>query len=583
MEIDLEKKSKELKEIVSQYETPNFLGNIGLMMQLIASPDKLGSLEGLSSPQRQLYYVAALNLTSSNEKIKKVQFSNNEWDAIKRLLNEIEIGYQQFFYPKNQEDVNDEWKNKRRIAMPTFLGYFNQGHLNYEEQVIERVIEYFTPFDSDIKNSLGLSVSEFVEIYNYIDELPNKFLDENVNHKDGQVSWQEFTERMTANGINPDKWIEHMPAHLNNYIEFVKDKGKMYRFTNKQLEEKFGSNRTNAFLSALTAKRTETSFLYYTETNPLYLSPIFQVSQDEYQIMETKQLIHAIYNLLQQLCVNAENLKEKFYAVRGDKLEEKIVKVFQVFFKNKAIVYKGFYTQKGHEQDVLILINGTAFIIEAKSSKRKEPRRDPDKAYELILSNFAETIQKGYDQAYRVKDYFLDREVMKIYSDQGLTNHIVDINTKKFHNVFSLVVTLENFGLIQADLNELLEIYDNDEFPWSLCLDNLEIFLLTLTKQKKTLADLVHFLNIRQNMHGHVYCSDELEICGGFLKGIITKKISESSQIIAIYPDVADIFDRYYHKGGLGFENEKNMKLKTDEKYFRVGVDSVKNNKAEKR
>lgn len=581
--IDLEQKSKELKDFVSKYDTTNFLGNISLMMQLIGSPDKSGSLRGLNSPQRQLYYVAALNLTSSQEKAVKYQFSNEEWNKIKQFLNEIEIGYNEFFYPKRPEDIDEEWRDRRRVAMPSFLSYFNLGHLNYEEQVIDRVAEYFMPLDAKIKAHFGISVNDFIEVYNFIDAIPNQFLREKINHKEGQETWEQFANRMSNKGIMPDKWMDHMPEHLNNFFDFMKDNGKMYRFSFKQLEDKFGTSIASAFLSALTSVRDDNVFLYYTERNQLYTKPVFKTDTGEFQILETKQLIHSIYNLLAEFCINDPDLKDKFYEVRGFKLEDKIEKVFQKYFKNKATVYKGFYTQKGHEQDLLILINGTALIIEAKASKRIEPRRDPDQAYASILRNFDETIQKGYDQAYRVKEYFLNNQPLKIYRDQALTKLITEINTKKFYNVFSIVVTLETFGLIQADLGELLEIYEDDSYPWSVGIDDLEVLLLTLVKQKKTLADFVHFLYVRENLHGHLFCSDELEVCGAFLKGMVNKKIAEGDEMVALFHDMSAIFDKYYHWGGLGFDAEKNMDLKTDDKYFRIGVDSVKNDKAEKR
>lgn len=572
--IDLEQKSKELKALVAQYDTKIFMGDISSMMQLITAPDPIRSLKGLSSPQRQLYYVAGLNLASSSDKITKERFSDEEWAKIKVLLNEIEIGYNQFFYTEKSEDIEEDWIARRRVAMPSFLSYFNLGPLNYEEQVIDRVIEYFTPFETDIRNALGLGINDFIDIYNYVDSLPNKYLNDKINRKKGDEGWKAFAQRMSESGLTPDKWNEQMPENLKNVFEMVHDHGQLYRFSYTDLEKEFGNLIATKFLQALTSQRQETPFIYYTEQNPFYLKPLFKINENEYQILETKQLIHAIYNLLADFCISEQKRKDKFYLIRGNKLEDKIVQVFQKFFDDKAVVYKGYYTVKGSEQDILVMFNKTAFIIEAKASKFKEPRRDPDKAYQLILDNFEEVIQKGYDQAYRVKEFFIDKTPIELYSDEKLLNLITVIDTKRIHNVFSIVVTLETFGLIQADLSEMLVTFDNDCYPWSLGIDNLEVFLLTLKKRKKTLNDLVYFLNIREQLHGHLVCADELEVCGAFLKGRIDKKVAESDTLIVTLPDMAAIFDEHYHWGGLGFKNERNMHIKTDPKYFRIGVDS---------
>lgn len=574
MNISLEQKSKELKKMVSQFETKAFLGEISSLMKFISAENPLQLLKGLSSPLRQLYYLAGLNLTSASDPSQPLrsQFTQEEWDKMKKLIIEIEFGYQEFFYPKTEEEVDEEWKMRRMIAMPTFLNYFNQGPLNYEEQVIERVIEYFTPFNSEIKCQFGLDVNEFIEIYTFIDALPNKFLNEKINRKDGQ-SWEDFAQSMIVKGLRPDEWNDHLPGHFKELFQFMNDKGRMHRFNIQQLTEIFGEDKSNGFLNALTCNRSEDSFLYYTESNPLHYKPIFRINDNEFQSIELKQIIHAIFNIFFDFCTAKNSLKEKFYAVRGDKLEEKIERVFQKYYNNKATVYKSYYTTDGNEQDLLFLIDGgVALIVEAKASKRKEPRRDPDKAYPLILDNFEEVIQKGYDQAYRVKSKFLDKETLKLYSDQQLTKHLADINTKKYPNVFSIIVTLERFGHIQTDLSMLLEVWDNDQLPFSVCIDDLEVFLLTLNKLKRKKSELVQFLYLREKLHEKLICSDELEICGGFLEKKITYKSASQKNIIALTPDLSGIFDDHYHRGGIGFENEKNMNFKTDGKYHILGT-----------
>ena len=573
MNIDLELKSKELKDLVSQFETPKFIGEISSMMQFISAENPTESLKGLSSPLRQLYYLAGLNLTSTvlPSTPLRPQFTQEEWDKMKELINEIENGYEQLFFPQTEDEVDEEWTMRRMIAMPTFLNYFNQGPLNYEEQVIERVIEYFTPFNSEIKTQFGIDINDFIKIYTYIDSLPNKFLDEKINRKDGQ-SWEEFAQSMIEKGLRPEEWNDHMPSHFKELFQFMYDKGAMHRFTIQQLTEVFGAEKSNLFLNALVCSRSESPFLYYTEANILHSKPIFKVNDSEFQSIELKQIIHAIFNIFFEFCTANNSLKDKFYAVRGDKLEEKIENVIQKYFNNKATVYKSYYTTDGNEQDLLFLIDGSvALIVEAKASKRKEPRRDPDKAYPLILSNFDEVIQKGYDQAYRVKNKFLSKEILKLYSDQQLTKHIADINTKKYYHVFSIIVTLDRFGQIQTDLSELLEIWDNDEFPLSICIDDLEIFLLTLSKLKKNKSELVLFLHLREKLHQKLICSDELEICGGFINKKITYKTALQDKIIALTPDLSGVFDEHYHKGGIGFTNEKNMIFKTDSKYHIIG------------
>ena len=119
MIIDLEKKSKELKDYVSQYESTKFLGDITFLIQHIRFDNPIKNLKGLSSPQRQLYYLAGLNITSqSNQHTKlKAQYSDDEFEHIKGLLNDIELGYTNFFYPKNDRSVIFNYTIKNQLQL----------------------------------------------------------------------------------------------------------------------------------------------------------------------------------------------------------------------------------------------------------------------------------------------------------------------------------------------------------------------------------------------------------------------------------------------------------------------------------
>lgn len=574
MKIDLAQKSKELKDFVSQFETTMFLGDISSLIQFIRFDSPINSLKGLSSPQRQLLYIAALNVTSAidDTKAMKAQYSDEDFEHIKVLLNEIENGYEQFFYPKPDDLIDEDWKMKRMVAMPTFLGYFNQGLLNYEEQIIERIEEYFKPFEKEINNHFNLSVADFIDIYNFIDQVPNNYLNKKINKKEGQQTWEEFGNEMQSKNIPPWEWQPHLPEHFQNLFEWMYDKGKMQRYSKQSLIDKFGEQKAKAFLDTFTCKRQETGFLYYTEKNILYSKPIFNIDDEQFQLIETHQIIQAVNNVLFQFCISQPSLRERFYAVRGKKLEDKIEKIFQRFFKKKAFVYRSYFTQDKHEQDLLFLYEGLALIVEAKASKRDEPRREPDMAFPLIVSNFEETIQKGYEQAYRVKSKFINHETLKIFKDETMKNHVIDIRTKNYYKAVSIVVTLERFGQIQTDLSYMLEVYDDDDYPWSICIDDLEIFLLQMEKLGRKKSDLTDFLRLREQLHGRLITSDELEVCGAFLNDKLDgKQIASDNNVFVLTPDITDIFDKTYQSKGLGFTNEKNLEIKTSGKYMPMG------------
>lgn len=75
----------------------------------------------------------------------------------------------------------------------------------------------------------------------------------------------------------------------------------------------------------------------------------------------------------------------------------------------------------------------------------------------------------------------------------------------------------------------------------------------------------IDFLIDREYLHGHVICSDELQICGGYLTGKITSDICQEDALVYCSPDLAYVFDEQYRLG-LGFKNERHWKEKHDNK-----------------
>lgn len=145
MSINIEQKSKELKDFISVYDTKTFMGDLSTLLLMVPMKNLPQSIVGLIAPQRQIFYLAGLHLTSKkNEEIElKYQYTPDEWEQIKALLIEIENEYEKNFYPQSITEVDDLWIEQRKVGLLYHLNYFNQGDLNFEEQIIERIRFYF--------------------------------------------------------------------------------------------------------------------------------------------------------------------------------------------------------------------------------------------------------------------------------------------------------------------------------------------------------------------------------------------------------------------------------------------------------
>lgn len=562
--MSLEKKSQQLKDLISTYETEWFLGDLSGLMMNIASGRAQDQLGKLSSPLRQLYFLGGLLITSDNSNGKDVQYSPQKWDEIVRLLNEIEYEYYKLFFPNEDEKNDEDWEKIRKVAMPSFLSYFNQGPLNYEEQSINWITDLYTKLDDIIEANLELKTIDFVNFYENLDALHQRNFQSFSPKGELKENWKDFTKLELVNTAPPALGYTP-PEHTWAMCHFIADQGMINRFyPNELISKDLNIEKIEKILLLLSCTREESDFLYYTSTkpgNPLYDKPILKVDKGLYQVFEVKQVLHSIDNLLESICSKNNNDTTKLTNFKGELLEKRIVSIFSKFLKKDFEIYTSYYIDDC-EQDILILWKNHAFIIEAKGYNLREPLRDPNRAFVRIKDDFKKCIGYGYKQTKRVEDKFQNDKPFKIFDKNG--NVITEINPKNYdNNYYSIIVNINSFGQTQTDLSILLEIADDDVFPWAIKLDDLEVFLLTLIKRKKTAKYLVDFLLLREELHGKLICSDELEICGGYL----INKLNEKSDTIVTTPDLTDIFDEQYYKG-IGFENEKYLKEKSSGKYI---------------
>ncbi len=349
---------------------------------------------------------------------------------------------------------------------------------------------------------------------------------------------------------------------------FMADHGIINRFKAEDIiSDTLTLDRVNLILSMLACKRAPSDFIYYTSTrpgNPLYEKPIVEMDKGIYQIFEVKQLIHAIDALLETICSRTQETTAKLVDKKGKLLEERVLDIFKKFFKNHFTYHVGYFVDEC-EQDILFLWKNYAFIIEAKGYNLREPLRDPKRAFLRIKDDFKASIGYGYTQTKRVEQKFIDQVPLRIEDKNGNLVDVVD-TTKYKDNYFSIIVNLKSFSQIQNDLSTLLEIEEDAVFPWAVKLDDLEVFLLTLIAKGKHPEFFINYLLMREELHGKIICSDELEVCGGYLSGAITENIIEKSPTFVTTPELADIFDKQYQKG-MGFKNERYLNEKKSGKY----------------
>lgn len=563
----LETISKELKALLAKYNTQSALGYLSFLMTCITNGSAQDELGRLVSPMRQLYYLAGLLVSQECDGTNEFQFAQGDWQNIVEYLVEIEKEYYKIFIPEKLEDVTEEWKKRVGVAMPTFLSYFNLGPLNFEEQVIEQIRGTFTALDDVIIAKTGLTTNDYLQFYENLDawcEYNFQSLGIGGPQYPLRNNWSEYTNIEVGVIDEAPEIIKQMGAERAPMMTLVTDPGIKYRFKAEDLASNgLTVDKVNTILSQLNIKRETTDFLYYTGQNPLVLHPIVDLENGLYQVFEEKRVLHAILFRLEEVCKANEASKARLTHSKGHYLEDKIETLFRKFFGEKAEIISN-YVLDGCEQDIMVLWNGHLFVIEAKAYTNREPFRNAEKAFIRIKDDFNGCIGYAYKQCKRVEDKMKAGKSFDLMDEKGKV--IKTINPADYDgNDFYIIVNQESFGQIQVDLSMFLEVGEEENYPWAVRFDDLEIFLLTLIAKKKKPYFFVDFLIMREYLHGHIICSDEGEICGGYITGTITQDIAESENVITTTPGMASVFDEQYQRG-MGFKNEKHWKEKHDGK-----------------
>lgn len=563
----IEHKSQELKNLLARYSTQNFLGHLSFLMSCITNGCASDELNKLSSPMRQLYYLAGLLTSIKEDGTNKIQPEKEEWVQIVNLLIDIENAHYKLFIPENYERLDYESKRKIKIAMPTFLSYFNLGPLNFEEQIINEIISVYSKMDDVINESTGLSTADFILFYENLDEWCQynfKSLTQTWENCPTRDNWTEYTNLELGVYENTPNEIKEITEERMPMYALVMDPGIKCRFKPLDLAVNgLSAEKVLLILSLLSIQRDDKDFLYYTSLNPLSNKPIIDLQNGLFQVFEEKRVLHAIRNCLESICKRNEQTTSRLSHHKGNYLEDNIVELFRKFFGKNAEILKGYYID-GCEQDIMILWKNFIFIIESKAYTNKEPFRDTEKAFKRIKQDFDRSIGYAHKQAKHVENKFKEGLPFNLTDKNGNTLKTISPTDYK-DNDFYIIVNQEAFGQIQVDLSTFLEIDEEDNYPWAVRFDDLETFILTLIAKKKKPQYFIDFLIFREFLHGHITCMDEGEICGGYLMGALTHEIAESNDMIVCTPELASVFDEQYRKG-MGFKNEKYWEEKHDKK-----------------
>lgn len=528
----------------------------------------------LQSPLRQTLYVVDVFYSIIGRE-ESVEMDDERWDRIARLLDEIEMTYFiNIGFPNDGDLFHDERDDQVGVALSTFMGYFGNALMSYEEQTHDRIVRYLKPYDSYIQAHYGFTVDQALSFILHVRKLNNDKLNDVIHpyadtfsfYESHPEEWQKLTQKFIDRGVtDPHDWW-YQPELSGMLKTLTTSPGEIHLHSREDLlNVEIDSTVLQRILAFFTYDKDSMKgqIVYYADKHHSESHPLIQIG-DNYICPVNKFLLEGMYYRIENDLMRDASVGQKYKQDKDKAFEKKVEELFREFFPAKTKIFTNYSVDGVSENDLLVIIGNTCIVVEIKNCCFRPPFRDPLKAFPRIKRDYSNAIQLGYEQCKRVEDVLLTGRDIDILDAGNMKKVQYHLRRKNISAVWSIVVTDFKYGTIQTDLASLLKKDEDALFPWSVCVDDIEAFFLLMRKMLKGVASnrFVEFLDYRERLHGHVLCSDELEICGWYLNDREQfKHYADSESLINTASNMATIFDAYYHVG-LSFKNEFDIEYK---------------------
>jgi len=251
---------------------------------------------------------------------------------------------------------------------------------------------------------------------------------------------------------------------------------------------------------------------YFLLSNPVNERPFINIAGEGVFSALWTVLPHLSIGILEGFCSREEGLRHKYNEVRAKYLEDEVLHLFRESFPGAELFSGSKYLGddgKEYENDLLVLIDSFAIVVESKSGQVSAPakRGAPDRLFKTLQ----ELIEEPSEQALRFIDYLkANPAALELSTKKGPKNRFDASRLKYF---IPLGVTLSHLGMMGANLKQLIRAGVTDktieELAPSISITDLQIVfdLLPLTAQK------IHYLQRRRELEANIqWAGDELDL-----------------------------------------------------------------------
>lgn len=528
----------------------------------------------LQSPMRQTLYMIDV-FYSIADREDAVDMDEERWNRIAILLDEIAMTYLvNIGFPNDGDLYHDERDAIIDVTLCTFIGYFENAVLSYDEQTLDRIERNLKPYDDFVKNIYGFTIDEAIKFVLHVRKITNSnyagiigpYAETFSYYATHPEAWRKLTDEFMKRGVTDpqDWWYE--PELSGMLKTMTTNPGEIGLHTadilnNVDIDTESLEHIVDFYSYDKELLKGKT--IYYADKHYSESHPIFKLD-NRYVCLVNKFFIEGLYYRIDEALQNNDVIGKKYKQNKDNAFEDKVLELFKKFFPKGTKIFVNYSVDGEAENDLLVVIGDTCIVVEIKNCGFRAPFRDPIKAYPRIKRDYENAIQLGYDQCRRVEKVLLSGQDVDILDASNMHKVQYRLKSKNILDVWSIVVTDFKYGVIQTNLGTLLKKDEEALYPWSVCVDDLESMMLLMKKMLKGIAParFLEFLDYRERLQEHIICYDELEICGWYMNDREQfKKYADSNEMINTSPNMGTIFDAYYHTG-LGFKNELDIDYK---------------------
>lgn len=542
--ISLDKKIEELKSLTAKldiYKVANSLFHELVMF------GQMGSRVKLNSPARQSLYL--LGVMSSQSICNTEELSDQKLNKIYSLLNDIYSKYLSVYFPDKkdlEQGIDNSWLKTRHASMPAFLGYFFESKKIATDELRKDLLKTYEQFEDIISAHFGLSHKDMIEITDRIGNILQNRIDY-IYKILGDVD----AKRLEFANSDVNEYHENLKALQEScgplMSEFMRLSEELCIFKFNEIEGVDPAKLEKFKQHFVLKKGSANDIKYITDENSLETNPIITVDEENYAICSINFMLLAVQNKIDQYFKESK-FNDRFRKARDIKLEQDAKEVFSELLPENSIVLESVFenNKSSNEHDLVIITDRTILIVEAKAAPRREPLRDPSRAFTRIKDDFKKKsgIQSGCDQALNLKTLIEKNEITTLYDKKGNVLHT--ISKQDFDEIYCICVTKDDFGLLATDLTILLEKPDGVKYPWVINIDDLRFLISCLKYIGKDWLYFIDYLSQRVNLMGKIIAADELEIAGAFLKYNGFENINKDSPQLLLDISESTVFDEIH-------------------------------------